>query len=138
MILGGLFSPRRLDARLRGGIAGPLALDDRERRGSVLVLYPVQRHAVRPAGGGERPRGELPGFSSTWADSAGYAGSCVLLLWRNLGLKEIAWLGVFEGAIYAVHPGSGRRDPVVDYFNARARNAAVNPSPSPVVIPDYP
>lgn len=41
------------------------------------------------------------GFLIYVADSAGYAGSCALLLWRNFGLTDIAWLVVFHYTVYA-------------------------------------
>ena len=41
------------------------------------------------------------GFLIYVADSAGYAGSCVLLLWRNLALMKLEWLQVFRLAVYA-------------------------------------
>jgi len=41
------------------------------------------------------------GFLIYLADSAGYIGSCALLLWRNFGLVELDWLQVFTASIYA-------------------------------------
>lgn len=41
------------------------------------------------------------GFLIYVADSAGYAGSCALLLWRNFALMHVRWLTVFDYAIYA-------------------------------------
>jgi hypothetical protein len=41
------------------------------------------------------------GFLIYLADSAGYVGSCALLLWRNFGLVELDWLQVFTASIYA-------------------------------------
>jgi hypothetical protein len=78
------------------------------------------------------------GFLIYVADSAGYAGSCALLLWRNLGLKHFQWLGVFKGAAYATCLlGAALVTLSLMYFNGRARRAAVNPPPTPDGIPDY-
>jgi len=41
------------------------------------------------------------GFLIYLADSAGYIGSCALLLWRNFGLVDLDWLQVFTASIYA-------------------------------------
>jgi hypothetical protein len=41
------------------------------------------------------------GFLIYVADSAGYGGSCALLLWRNFGLPRVEWLTVFRCAAYA-------------------------------------
>lgn len=41
------------------------------------------------------------GFLIYIADSAGYTGSCVLLLWRNFGLVRVEWLTVYRYAVYA-------------------------------------
>ena len=40
------------------------------------------------------------GFLIYVADSAGYAGSCALLLWRNFALLRVEWLAVFRYAAY--------------------------------------
>jgi hypothetical protein len=40
------------------------------------------------------------GFLIYVADSAGYAGSCALLLWRNFALPHVEWLTVFRFAVY--------------------------------------
>ena len=41
------------------------------------------------------------GFLIYVADSAGYAGSCALLRWRNFGITHVEWLAVFRYAAYA-------------------------------------
>ncbi len=41
------------------------------------------------------------GFLIYVADSAGYAGSCALLLWRNFGMMQVEWLTVFRYTVYA-------------------------------------
>jgi hypothetical protein len=40
------------------------------------------------------------GFLIYVADSAGYAGSCALLLWRNFALPHVEWLTVFRYSAY--------------------------------------
>ena len=79
------------------------------------------------------------GFLIYVADSAGYAGSCALLLWRNLGLKQMEWLGVFKGAAYTMCLlGAALVILSLIYFNGRARKGAVSLSPTPGGIPDSP
>jgi hypothetical protein len=79
------------------------------------------------------------GFLIYVADSAGYAGSCALLLWRNLGLKQLEWLGVFKSAAYAMSLfGAALVALSLSYFNARARRAAVSLPPATGEIPDLP
>ena len=64
------------------------------------------------------------GFLIYVADSAGYAGSCALLLWRNLGLKQLRWLAVFQGAALAVSlAGAALIALSLIYFDRRARRA---------------
>lgn len=63
------------------------------------------------------------GFLIYVADSAGYAGSCALLLWRNLGLKQLRWLAVFQGAALAVSlAGAALVALSLLYFDRRARS----------------
>ena len=57
VILGGLVLLGRLDAAVRCRCAASGRLDDRQRRRHVRRLHPVQRHAVRSPGGGQRPGG---------------------------------------------------------------------------------
>ena len=138
MILGGLFLLGASTLAFEAGWLGPLAWMIASGAGLYVVYTPFNAmlfdRLVAVSG-----RVANAGFLIYVADSAGYAGSCVLLLWRNLGLKQIAWLGVFKGAIYAISIlGAALVTLSLIYFNTRARNAAVNPSPSPVVIPDYP
>ena len=40
------------------------------------------------------------GFLIYVADASGYLGSCVLLVWRNLGLQQLNWLQVFTSSAY--------------------------------------
>jgi hypothetical protein len=78
------------------------------------------------------------GFLIYVADAAGYAGSCALLLWRNLGLKQFEWLSVFKGAAYTMSlVGTALVTLSLIYFNGRARKAALNLPPTPGGIPDY-
>jgi hypothetical protein len=65
------------------------------------------------------------GFLIYVADSAGYAGSCALLLWRNFGLTQKHWLTVFRYAVYATAiTGVILVSLSLLYFNSRARAAA--------------
>jgi hypothetical protein len=62
------------------------------------------------------------GFLIYVADSAGYAGSCALLLWRNFGLMQVEWLAVFRYTVYAtVIVGLILTVLSMIYFHARAR-----------------
>jgi hypothetical protein len=62
------------------------------------------------------------GFLIYVADSAGYAGSCVLLLWRNFGLTHVEWLTVFRYTIYTTSiVGVVLVTLSLIYFNGRAR-----------------
>ena len=65
------------------------------------------------------------GFLIYVADSAGYAGSCALLLWRNFGLTRIEWLTVFRFFAYTTAAaGLVLVSLSLVYFNARARAAS--------------
>ena len=62
------------------------------------------------------------GFLIYVADSAGYAGSCALLLWRNFALLRVEWLTVFRYAAYATSAvGLVLVSLSLIYFNGRAR-----------------
>jgi Family of unknown function (DUF5690) len=62
------------------------------------------------------------GFLIYVADSAGYAGSCALLLWRNFGLTQLEWLTVFRYAAYATSAvGVVLIAASMLYFNARMK-----------------
>jgi Family of unknown function (DUF5690) len=64
------------------------------------------------------------GFLIYVADAAGYAGSCVLLLWRNFGMSHVEWLAVFRFALYTTTiVGLVLVTLSLLYFNARARGA---------------
>jgi hypothetical protein len=76
------------------------------------------------------------GFLIYVADSAGYAGSCALLLWRNFGMLRVEWLTVFRYAAYTTSvTGIVLMTLSLAYFRRRARAApaaaAVPPSPCP-------
>jgi len=138
MILGGLFLLGASTLAFEAGWLGPLPWMIASGAGLYVVYTPFNAmlfdRLVAVSG-----RVANAGFLIYVADSAGYAGSCALLLWRNLGLKQIEWLGVFKGAIYTISLlGAALVTLSLIYFNARARNAAVTPSPTPVVIPDSP
>jgi Family of unknown function (DUF5690) len=61
------------------------------------------------------------GFLIYVADSAGYAGSCALLLWRNFGLLRVEWLTVFKIAAYSTSAlGIILVSLSLWYFNGRA------------------
>jgi hypothetical protein len=76
------------------------------------------------------------GFLIYLADSAGYIGSCALLLWRNFGLVELNWLQVFTASIYATSViGSVLvLASAVFFWRKGARSAAV-PGAAPGTIP---
>ena len=64
------------------------------------------------------------GFLIYIADSAGYAGSCVLLLWRNFGMLHVDWLVVFRFVIYATSVlGIVLATMSLYYFTQRSRTA---------------
>ncbi len=66
------------------------------------------------------------GFLIYVADSAGYAGSVALLLWRNFGLHSIEWLSVFRYAMYATAVlGLALVGLSLLYYNARTRAPAL-------------
>ena len=70
------------------------------------------------------------GFLIYVADSAGYAGSCALLLWRNFALLRVEWLTVFRYAAYGTSlAGIALVSLSLAYFNGRARAAAAAPVP---------
>jgi hypothetical protein len=65
------------------------------------------------------------GFLIYVADSAGYVGSCALLLWRNFGMMQAEWLTVFRYVIYATAViGLALTVLSMFYFSARARARA--------------
>ncbi len=65
------------------------------------------------------------GFLIYVADSAGYAGSCALLLWRNFALTHLEWLAVFRYAAYATTiVGIALVSLSLIYFTSRARGQA--------------
>lgn len=65
------------------------------------------------------------GFLIYVADSAGYAGSVALLLWRNFGMPHINWLTLYRGASYATAAvGLVLITLSLVYFSGRARTVA--------------
>lgn len=81
------------------------------------------------------------GFLIYVADSAGYAGSCALLLWRNFGLVHAKWLTVFHYTIYATCiVGLVLTALSLLYFNSRTRSSSSTTvlSALPVVSPKVP
>jgi hypothetical protein len=72
------------------------------------------------------------GFLIYVADASGYAGSCVLLLWRNFAMPRVEWLAVFRFAIYGTSVfGLVLVTLSLVYFNARSRAAIAVPVLSP-------
>jgi hypothetical protein len=68
------------------------------------------------------------GFLIYVADSAGYVGSCALLLWRNFGMMQAEWLTVFRYTVYAMSVvGLVLTVLSLLYFNARARLSRGHP-----------
>lgn len=71
------------------------------------------------------------GFLIYVADSAGYAGSCALLLWRNFALLRLEWLTVFRYAAYTTSVvGIVLMSLSLAYFSSRAR------APAPARAPE--
>jgi hypothetical protein len=69
------------------------------------------------------------GFLIYVADSAGYAGSCGLLLWRNFGMLRVEWLTVFRYAAYTTAlVGIVLVSLSLAYFSGRARSPARAPA----------
>ena len=69
------------------------------------------------------------GFLIYVADSAGYAGSCALLLWRNFALHHLEWLTVYRCAAYATSlAGIVLMLGSLAYFHGRAREPAYTPA----------
>ena len=65
------------------------------------------------------------GFLIYVADSAGYLGSCALLLWRNFGLTSLDWLQVFVASAYVTAiAGIALVLAAAVYFQRRARERA--------------
>lgn len=76
------------------------------------------------------------GFLIYVADSAGYAGSCALLLWRNFALTHVEWLAVFRYAAYATSVvGVALVSLSLLYFNGRARARAQTPAAAAIAQP---
>jgi hypothetical protein len=66
------------------------------------------------------------GFLIYVADSAGYTGSCALLLWRNFGMLQVEWLTVFRYAAYSTAiVGLVLVTLSLVYFTRRGRRVAV-------------
>jgi hypothetical protein len=73
------------------------------------------------------------GFLIYVADSAGYAGSVALLLWRNFALLTAPWLTVFRYAAYTTSVvGIVLVSLSLGYFSHRSRRAARGLEPVPV------
>jgi hypothetical protein len=137
MILGGLFLLGASTLAFEAGWLGPLPWMILSGAGLYVVYTPFNAmlfdRLVAVSG-----RVANAGFLIYVADAAGYAGSCALLLWRNLGLKQFEWLSVFKGAVYTMSlVGTALMTLSLIYFIGRARKAALNLPPTPGGIPDY-
>ena len=65
------------------------------------------------------------GFLIYVADSAGYAGSVALLLWRNFGLQRVEWLTLYRTAAYTTSAvGLVLIALSLGYFTGRSRTVA--------------
>ncbi len=103
------------------GLLGPLAWMIASGAGLYVVYTPFNAmlfdRLVAVSG-----RVANAGFLIYVADSAGYAGSCALLLWRNFGLLHVEWLTVFKIAAYSTALlGTLFVSLSLAYFNGRAR-----------------
>jgi hypothetical protein len=138
MILGGLFLLGASTLAFEAGWLGPLAWMIASGAGLYVVYTPFNAmlfdRLVAVSG-----RVANAGFLIYVADSAGYAGSCALVIWRNLGLKQLPWLSVFKDAIYAMSlMGAALVILSLIYFNGRARSAALNLPSTAAEVPGSP
>ena len=78
------------------------------------------------------------GFLIYVADSAGYAGSCGLLLWRNFGMLRAEWLTVFKYAAYTTSVvGLVLVSLSLAYFSGRARASVRTAAPDLRLVGRY-
>jgi len=125
LILAGLVLLGASTMAFDAGLIGPLAWMIASGAGLYVVYTPFNAmlfdRMVAVSG-----RVANAGFLIYVADAAGYAGSCVLLLWRNFGMLRVEWLEVFRLAIYATTAvGLVLVTMSLFYFNGRARAAVV-------------
>ncbi len=124
MILAGLVLLGASTLAFDAGWLGPLAWMIASGAGLYVVYTPFNAmlfdRMVAASG-----RVANAGFLIYVADAAGYAGSCVLLLWRNFGMAHAEWLAVFRYALYATTLiGLVLVALSYFYFNDRSRAAA--------------
>ena len=124
MILAGLVLLGASTLAFDAGWLGPLAWMIASGAGLYVVYTPFNAmlfdRLVAVSG-----RIATAGFLIYVADSAGYAGSCALLLWRNFGLLHVEWLTVFRYSAYTTSVvGIVLISASLAYFNRRARLAA--------------
>ncbi len=100
MILVGLVLLGGSTLAFDAGWIGPLSWMIASGAGLYVVYTPFNAMLFDRlvAAGGEIANA---GFLIYVADSAGYAGSVTLLLWRNFGLTHVEWLTVYRFATYA-------------------------------------
>jgi hypothetical protein len=138
LMLGGLFLLGASTLAFEAGWLGPLPWMIASGAGLYVVYTPFNAmlfdRLVAVSG-----RVANAGFLIYVADSAGYAGSCALLLWRNFGLGQLQWLSVFKNAAYAMSLlGAVLVALSLTYFNGRARRAAISLPPATGEIADSP
>jgi Family of unknown function (DUF5690) len=124
MILAGLLLLGASTLAFDAGWLGPLPWMIASGAGLYVVYTPFNAMLFDRlvAAGGEVANA---GFLIYVADSAGYAGSCALLLWRNFGLTHLEWLTVFRYAAYATSAvGIVLIAASMLYFKVRMRKSA--------------
>jgi len=132
LILAGLLLLGASTLAFDAGWLGPMAWMIASGAGLYVVYTPFNAmlfdRLVAASG-----RVATAGFLIYVADSAGYAGSCALLLWRNFGFLHVEWLTVFRYAAYVTSVvGIVLISLSLIYFDARSRAAfALRASSSP-------
>lgn len=131
MILGGLLLLGASTLAFDAGWLGPLPWMIASGAGLYVVYTPFNAmlfdRLVAVSG-----RVANAGFLIYVADSAGYAGSCALLLWRNFALLRLEWLTVFRYAAYTTSVvGIVLMSLSLAYFSSRARAPAPTRVPQP-------
>jgi hypothetical protein len=124
VILGGLLLLGGSTLLFDAGLLHPVVWMVASGAGMYIVYTPFNAmlfDRLVAAGG----RVATAGFLIYVADSAGYVGSCVLLLWRNFGMMQAEWLTVFRYVIYATAViGLALTVLSMFYFSAHARARA--------------
>jgi hypothetical protein len=130
VILGGLVLLGGSTLAFDAGLLGPLPWMIASGAGLYVVYTPFNAmlfdRLVAVSG-----RVATAGFLIYVADSAGYAGSCALLLWRNFGMLRVEWLTVFKYAAYATTVvGLILVSLSLVYFSGRGRAPARSAAPA--------